>query len=281
MNWNEGSLSRHARGKGWKEDDARQKEHFAKARARLQGAPPASVPGEPRFIPSYIPQMAAASQEDPEPEPAPSSPQPGTTAAANPDSQDVGSDWNQFALTLAMPDRGFQPRSGDDNDESPSDLSHLQARRKQQLLGKKNWAGVGGSTLGEKWRKISSKPTDDAATTPDESQCSFLDTNPFPLTTLRLANRLTGDGSFWPASPEHKTNTREANLAPREAAGRTAPSPIRGAVSEAAGAEANLGLCTQTAIDPAAAVDAATTGGTVPPGRRDSPSREPPRAVLI
>ncbi|POR36991.1 Uncharacterized protein TPAR_02811 [Tolypocladium paradoxum] len=208
MNWNEGSLSRHARGKGWKEDDARQKEHFAKARARPQGAPPASVPGEPSFVPSYIPQTAAASQGELEPEPAPTS-------------QDAGSDGDQFALALAMPDRGFQGRSGGgDDDESPSDLSHLQARRKQLLLEKKNWAGVGGSSLGAKWRKISSKPA--AATTPDESQRLSLATTPFPLTTLRLTNRLTGDGSFWPAPPEAKTETRDANpLAPREAAGRT------------------------------------------------------------
>lgn len=180
MNWNEGSLSRHTRGKGWKEDDARQKEHFAKARARSKAAPPTSVSGEPSFVPSYIPQIATASQGQSEPGPAPSNPRPGTASAADPDSQDAGSDWNQFALALAMPDRGSQQGSGgDDNDESPSDLSNLQARRKQHLLGKQNWAGVGGSSLVEKWRDFPSKPADAAAaTTPGGKQRSFLALNP-------------------------------------------------------------------------------------------------------
>ncbi|KAL7909126.1 hypothetical protein GGI35DRAFT_427671 [Trichoderma velutinum] len=57
MNWMGGNLSRHRRGKGWKEEMARQKEYFAKARSRLrEGAKSSPVPlSAANFIPNYAP----------------------------------------------------------------------------------------------------------------------------------------------------------------------------------------------------------------------------------
>ncbi|KAI3536885.1 hypothetical protein CABS01_06027 [Colletotrichum abscissum] len=39
MNWTEGALARHSRGKGWKPEIAKQKQYFAKARSGLHGPP--------------------------------------------------------------------------------------------------------------------------------------------------------------------------------------------------------------------------------------------------
>ncbi|KAK1985125.1 hypothetical protein LZ30DRAFT_541285, partial [Colletotrichum cereale] len=38
MNWTEGALARHSRGRGWKPELAKQRQYFAKARAGLRGA---------------------------------------------------------------------------------------------------------------------------------------------------------------------------------------------------------------------------------------------------
>ncbi|KAM0472769.1 hypothetical protein ACHAP7_008556 [Fusarium lateritium] len=56
MNWTEGALARHSRGKGWDKDAARQKQYFAKARARKHA--PASSKGldVTSFVPDYISQ---------------------------------------------------------------------------------------------------------------------------------------------------------------------------------------------------------------------------------
>ncbi|KAG5658164.1 hypothetical protein KAF25_007115 [Fusarium avenaceum] len=56
MNWTEGALSRHSRGKGWDKDAARQRQYFAKARARKHA--PASSKGldVKSFVPDYISQ---------------------------------------------------------------------------------------------------------------------------------------------------------------------------------------------------------------------------------
>lgn len=56
MNWTEGALSRHSRGKGWDKDAARQRQYFAKARARKHA--PASSKGldVTSFVPDYISQ---------------------------------------------------------------------------------------------------------------------------------------------------------------------------------------------------------------------------------
>lgn len=60
MNWTESALNRHSRRKGWNEDAARQKQYFAKARARFHQSSIIKVPGAQtsHFIPSYIPQSS-------------------------------------------------------------------------------------------------------------------------------------------------------------------------------------------------------------------------------
>ncbi|KAL7796036.1 hypothetical protein V8C37DRAFT_372896 [Trichoderma ceciliae] len=61
MNWMGGNLSRHRRGRGWKEDTARQKEYFARARTRqrerMKPSPVALAAAN--FIPNYTPPLEA------------------------------------------------------------------------------------------------------------------------------------------------------------------------------------------------------------------------------
>ncbi|KAF4455723.1 hypothetical protein F53441_2018 [Fusarium austroafricanum] len=56
MNWTEGALARHSRRKGWDKDAARQKQYFAKARARKNGPPSSKGQDVASFVPDYIPQ---------------------------------------------------------------------------------------------------------------------------------------------------------------------------------------------------------------------------------
>ncbi|TFB06852.1 hypothetical protein CCMA1212_001186 [Trichoderma ghanense] len=56
MNWMGGNLSRHRRGKGWKEEMARQKEYFAKARSRQrqqEQSRPSVTLSAADFVPNY------------------------------------------------------------------------------------------------------------------------------------------------------------------------------------------------------------------------------------
>lgn len=54
MNWTEGSLARHSKGKHFNDDVARQKRHFARARA--QRAPSTAAPAldASSFVPDYL-----------------------------------------------------------------------------------------------------------------------------------------------------------------------------------------------------------------------------------
>lgn len=56
MNWTEGALARHSRRKGWDKDAARQKQYFAKARARKHEGASKRSPRASSFIPDYIPR---------------------------------------------------------------------------------------------------------------------------------------------------------------------------------------------------------------------------------
>ncbi|PHH84628.1 hypothetical protein CDD83_1644 [Cordyceps sp. RAO-2017] len=60
MNWTEGSLNRHAKGKGWKEDSARQRQHFARARARAV----APADDAAKFLPTFIQGPPDAGAQD-------------------------------------------------------------------------------------------------------------------------------------------------------------------------------------------------------------------------
>ncbi|KAF7538016.1 hypothetical protein G7Z17_g12718 [Cylindrodendrum hubeiense] len=60
MNWTEGALARHSRRKGWDKDAARQKQYFAKARARKHEEASKRSPRASSFIPDYIPRSPQA-----------------------------------------------------------------------------------------------------------------------------------------------------------------------------------------------------------------------------
>ncbi|KAL6922160.1 hypothetical protein ACHAP8_003630 [Fusarium lateritium] len=64
MNWTEGALARHSRRKGWDKDAARQKQYFAKARARKNA--PSSSKGLDivSFVPDYIKQPQPQQPQD-------------------------------------------------------------------------------------------------------------------------------------------------------------------------------------------------------------------------
>ncbi|KAF4502524.1 hypothetical protein FAGAP_1246 [Fusarium agapanthi] len=60
MNWTEGALARHSRRKGWDKDAARQKQYFAKARARKNAPATSKGLDISSFIPDYIPQPTSS-----------------------------------------------------------------------------------------------------------------------------------------------------------------------------------------------------------------------------
>ncbi|KAG5783757.1 hypothetical protein H9Q73_002569 [Fusarium xylarioides] len=60
MNWTEGALARHSRRKGWDKDAARQKQYFAKARARKNAPATSKGLDISSFVPDYIPQPTSS-----------------------------------------------------------------------------------------------------------------------------------------------------------------------------------------------------------------------------
>ncbi|KAF5627975.1 hypothetical protein F52700_8269 [Fusarium sp. NRRL 52700] len=60
MNWTEGALARHSRRKGWDKDTARQKQYFAKARARKNAPATSKGLDISSFVPDYIPQPTSS-----------------------------------------------------------------------------------------------------------------------------------------------------------------------------------------------------------------------------
>lgn len=63
MNWTEGSLARHSRGKGWNEEAARQKQYFAKQRARKPNSTQTRGVAVDHFVPSYIVQSSTSTPQ--------------------------------------------------------------------------------------------------------------------------------------------------------------------------------------------------------------------------
>ncbi|KAF5001869.1 hypothetical protein FGRMN_716 [Fusarium graminum] len=62
MNWTGGALARHSRGKGWDKDAARQKQYFAKARARKNAPSSSKGLDVASFVPDFIPQPSPSQQ---------------------------------------------------------------------------------------------------------------------------------------------------------------------------------------------------------------------------
>ncbi|PHH64340.1 hypothetical protein CDD81_4697 [Ophiocordyceps australis] len=72
MNWTEGSLARHSKGRHYKQEEARQREHFAKARSRHLGGALASASASSstsagifNFVPDFILPSARLGQNQP------------------------------------------------------------------------------------------------------------------------------------------------------------------------------------------------------------------------
>lgn len=138
MNWNGGSLARHARGRKWnKEDATRQKEHFANARVRHLRQHSSSAPlAASKFIPSYLQKEPVEAQSSVSPGP----------------------------ILHRLRSKGFPAKIRPPTEpnspslprlESPSDLEV----RRRNLLKEKNWAGIGqqeSPALGPGWRSSSS-----------------------------------------------------------------------------------------------------------------------------
>ncbi|KAJ6437173.1 hypothetical protein O9K51_10143 [Purpureocillium lavendulum] len=116
MNWNEGSLSRHTRGRGRNDDETRQRQHFANARTNsLAGAATSMAANTAAFVPDYIPQPAAEQAQSQD-----------TGAAAMKPEEDNDATVREDEMEL---------------DKAPKEHTYEQAR--QQLLNRSDWAGVG------------------------------------------------------------------------------------------------------------------------------------------
>ncbi|RDA94251.1 hypothetical protein CP533_0541 [Ophiocordyceps camponoti-saundersi (nom. inval.)] len=132
MNWTSGSLARHARGRSWKEDEARQKQHFARVRALAQGKSRTQPPPPPPSPP-------------PPPPPPPSLPPPPTREAA------------AAAAAVAVDAVDGVPR--DDAGPPPPRRPHQPPSsfqtRKAKLLERPDWAGLGKKTQQSKCHRRS------------------------------------------------------------------------------------------------------------------------------
>ncbi|KAM0302979.1 hypothetical protein HYE67_011135 [Fusarium culmorum] len=145
MNWTEGALARHSRRKGWDKDAARQKQYFAKARAKKNA--PSSSKGLDivSFVPDYIKQ------------PQPQQPQDHYSTSSTPTKKQktpkrklihIQHDANEthrrdlvqgINIELPKPGSGLSPVRHSKKDDQELDI----ATKKRRLLEKDDWMGVG------------------------------------------------------------------------------------------------------------------------------------------
>lgn len=137
MNWTEGALARHSRRKGWDKDAARQKEYFAKARARkLDGGNKRKLDATP-FIPDFIPRP----QDHP---PTPSTVQKKVNGSRKP----LIYQKNERDGKASSPSsRSLGSRSGRSTRSSHEERRHSQRHesidaKRRKLLEKKDWTGI-------------------------------------------------------------------------------------------------------------------------------------------
>ncbi|KAH6874699.1 hypothetical protein B0T10DRAFT_552688 [Thelonectria olida] len=144
MNWTEGALARHSRRKGWDKDAARQKEYFAKARARQRqrDALLSRDVLEPPFVPDYIPRT--------HPSPSAENNAPTRSVAHPKSSTSKKRPISQRDQDIAQVGSSTSPSSVsnfgrvDPNNLSPnrsSEGADLNAKRRR-LLEKTDWTGV-------------------------------------------------------------------------------------------------------------------------------------------
>lgn len=128
MNWTEGNLARHSRGRKGKEVLLRQKEHFAKARASLQGANAKTSPPSISFLAHRAPSSSPARQRH-----STSHPLSSTKKHTREDSLRQASRYFQDAdPALPSPSSFQQDKSAEDS---------LRQKR-QKLLDRGDWVGT-------------------------------------------------------------------------------------------------------------------------------------------
>lgn len=144
MNWTEGALARHSRRKGWDKDTARQKQYFAKARARKNA--PASSKGlvVESFVPDYIPQTERH-QDRPSTSSTPAKKQKTPKRKLIHRQHDISKTPRQKSiqgvnLELPKPDGQIDhsPARWTNKNDHESDI----ARKRRKLLEKGDWTGV-------------------------------------------------------------------------------------------------------------------------------------------
>ncbi|KAF7557187.1 hypothetical protein G7046_g6109 [Stylonectria norvegica] len=142
MNWTEGALARHSRRKGWDKDAARQKEYFAKARARKAEGTTSKDSRGASFVPDYIPRSQA-----PRIQPAGSSPiRPKSKAARKrlihrrKEPHEGTSSISGQSTSSRLGKRSAEPRddSGPSQRREPVDID----AKRRKLLEKTDWTGV-------------------------------------------------------------------------------------------------------------------------------------------
>ncbi|KAK4068811.1 uncharacterized protein Triagg1_7171 [Trichoderma aggressivum f. europaeum] len=140
MNWMGGNLSRHRRGKGWKEEMARQKEYFAKARSRQrEGAKSSPVPlSAANFIPNYAPPEATTSLgEVAFPSFMPISKPTGAADEASRSLDDPSKPWRadvtELPLLASSGERGESPAPDPSLENHPMGASNLGNERRRTL----------------------------------------------------------------------------------------------------------------------------------------------------
>ncbi|EKJ78627.1 hypothetical protein FPSE_01221 [Fusarium pseudograminearum CS3096] len=144
MNWTEGALARHSRRKGWDKDAARQKQYFAKARAKKNA--PSSSKGLDivSFVPDYIKQ------------PQPQQPQDHYSTSSTPAKKQktpkrklihIQHDTSEaprrglvqgINIELPKPGSGLSPVLHSEKDDQELDI----ATKRRKLLEKDDWMGV-------------------------------------------------------------------------------------------------------------------------------------------
>lgn len=146
MNWTEGALSRHSKGRAWNADAARQRQYFEKTRARLRLEPSnktklASTPV--KFVPSYIPQSPAAttrtssSSRSRTKKSRPNRAAPGSCPVSFDDTTEL--DAGQF-LSVQLGKRNKPPKVEAQPPED-TELLNIETKRRM-LLSKSDWTGI-------------------------------------------------------------------------------------------------------------------------------------------
>lgn len=141
MNWTEGALARHSRRKGWDKDAGRQKEYFAKARARKHESSTKKTLNPSAFIPGYVPQPRNLIDQSP------SSASSIRNKSSRPRKGLIHQHSNRIEKTNAVPERSTVLQLGRSSNEclnehhSSPQQEPLSAKRRR-LLEKSDWTGV-------------------------------------------------------------------------------------------------------------------------------------------